>query len=643
MYNGKALVRTGIRSDNLIGDKWVEVNPPKEELKIVQVSVGMNAVSALLHITMCYSALICEFVRTQFLLSKKVWCVTNDNHVWFRRGIKGEIAGISEEAAIGNQWIEMVGNISEVSVAPNDQVFAIGSDEDRYLYFRWGVSSNDLTGKRWVKMQCPMQCSSRTSSTLSLSSRKSSMDSPAQAHRSTNSLYKEKGRVETSAIIENVTILDGASHYSRQKYFNSPPASLNEKFDNRYKVRVMEQTASSAPTEHVSEVKGRYYEPSSARHPRAWSPVRSVGSIVGTEAHPESDSTLFETDSNRGSCIFDDEDIHGVAQYWNESEPVFTCCTAGAVLFEPNHLPNWFKDSPLSADTVVDISKEWRKKTIEKLGERLKDFDSSSYEKAIEMSSWVKSVEAKVAKYGGDSFDDCLVELEWLTLSTQSSGTITVLNMDGVTAKMQLSLSDIMCVMCCSEPGAPRIGLYAPRLPSDASPIKLQFPNQSEMEDWLSHLTSVCCELNGVLGKPADDTLFTTTRYGDVFYFDPTNHKSSQYNPETKLFEVQSDMLGAETPYHSPLVNGMAVGSILEIRGCIFDDASQVRFDLQCHSTLKARFIIEKMRHVACHLNPRFNERIIVLNSMEFSEWMNELRTSDMVFSPGKEFKLEIR
>lgn len=105
LFNGKALVRTGIRSENIIGDKWVEINPPKDDLKIVQVSVGTNA----------------------------VWCVTNDNHVWFRRGIKGEISGISEEAAIGNCWVEMVGNISEVSVAGNDQVFAIGSDDDRLL------------------------------------------------------------------------------------------------------------------------------------------------------------------------------------------------------------------------------------------------------------------------------------------------------------------------------------------------------------------------------------------------------------------------------------------------------------------------------------------------------------------------------
>lgn len=51
-----------------------------------------------------------QFLQKNFFLR----CVTNDNHVWFRRGVKGETAGISEDAAIGSGWVEMVGNISMV-------------------------------------------------------------------------------------------------------------------------------------------------------------------------------------------------------------------------------------------------------------------------------------------------------------------------------------------------------------------------------------------------------------------------------------------------------------------------------------------------------------------------------------------------
>lgn len=92
-------------------------------------------------------------------------------------------------------------------------------------------------------------------------------------------MHKEKGRVETaSAIIENVVVDEDAARSApnfrqKPKYFSSPPGSLNDKVDNRYKVRMEENTASSAPTEYVSEISGKHYERSS-KHPRAWSPVR---------------------------------------------------------------------------------------------------------------------------------------------------------------------------------------------------------------------------------------------------------------------------------------------------------------------------------------------------------------------------------
>ena len=100
LYNGRAIVRTAVTRDNLSGEAWLEVKPPsngqegKNGLKILQVSVGRNS----------------------------VWCVTNDNQVWFRRGIRSEASGISEDAAIGSGWVEMIGKMSMVSVAPNDQV-----------------------------------------------------------------------------------------------------------------------------------------------------------------------------------------------------------------------------------------------------------------------------------------------------------------------------------------------------------------------------------------------------------------------------------------------------------------------------------------------------------------------------------------
>lgn len=72
--NGRAFVRLGVTRDNPQGKTWLEVKPPKNDLKLIQVSVGTDS----------------------------VWAITNDNHVWFRKGVNGATAGISEDAAIGS-------------------------------------------------------------------------------------------------------------------------------------------------------------------------------------------------------------------------------------------------------------------------------------------------------------------------------------------------------------------------------------------------------------------------------------------------------------------------------------------------------------------------------------------------------------
>lgn len=676
LYNGRVLVRSGVTRDTPMGESWLEVKPPGQGTsRIVQVSVGTNA----------------------------VWCVTNDNRVWFRRGVKGETAGICEDAAIGKGWVEMVGNISSVSVAGNDQVFAVGS-EDRALYFRAGVTASDLTGKKWRLVQCPMQMS-RTSSTMSMGSRRSGSASPAGLkHHSLSSLYKERGRVETSAIIENdneetsrsapaqnarnklelwqkPSPSSGASpttpaaaappgHYSPAAgktgggacaSSNQAPAagSLNERVVLRQKMHSLEllqqqqqQAASSAPTAEIFEHKTRHFE-TPLKNPRAWSPVRSVGSMVGTEAHPESDAAVFDAESGRDSGVFggDDDDQTG-SQYWAECDVIWTGCSAGAVTVDAAMLPQWFSDAGSMA--APELTQPWRVQILQSLKARVSPerIDGlERYEKAVEKSSWVKSGEVRAAK-PFESFEEAIVELEWVTSSssvldcgapTQDSGTLTILAPDGVTTRMQFSLADIRCVLACSEPGMPRLAIHAPRLPNGSSPLRLQFTGDTDLEDWLSHLTSVCCQINEVRGRPADDSLWLTSSLGDVLVYDRTNDKQEQRQKDSGLYRQEIDVSAGETPYCLQLTNGMHVGTVLRLRGCVYDDADQIRFDLQCHAQVSVKHRVEKQRKVAFHLNPRFNERTVVLNSMERSEWQTEIRTQEQAFAPGAEFDLVIR
>lgn len=195
-------------------------------------------------------------------------------------------------------------------------------------------------GKKWRRLQLSKQVS-RTSSSMSIISRQTigSNSTPCSKYQSFSNLYnKEKGVVETCATIESVPPSCNSSHssnsgkhlllYGRSKNdfwktsfeSNVPPnacsLNLSERRKNGNNMTSLNASvqASSAPASEVaicSELAGRSYE-IQLKNPRAWSPVRSVGSVVGTEAHPESDSTVFDAESMyHGSDAFiSNHDIH---------------------------------------------------------------------------------------------------------------------------------------------------------------------------------------------------------------------------------------------------------------------------------------------------------------------------------------------
>lgn len=62
-----------------------------------------------------------------------------------------------------------------------------------------------------------------------------------------------------------------------------------------------------------------------------------------------------------------------------------------------------------------------------------------------------------------------------------------------------MSLSDITCVQCTSEPGSPRLSLYTP----DDAPevVHFSFSSDTEMEEWQNHLSTVCAQIQQAQGK----------------------------------------------------------------------------------------------------------------------------------------------
>ncbi|TGZ54256.1 Tectonin beta-propeller repeat-containing protein [Temnothorax longispinosus] len=604
---GKALVRTGVTRDNPIGEDWSEVEPPQKDLRLVQVSVGTDA----------------------------VWAITHDGGVWFRKGIQGEISGVCEQLATGTGWVEMLSKMALVSVAPNDQVWAIGYD-DRCLYYRTGITRSELTGKRWKLINAPLQLS-RASSNASLSSsnRHSTCGTPQQQrHQSWSSLNRPHSTGEGTMLIReweeqsrSAPTPTSLKLWQRTGDGTSAKNTQQTSFQDIYLNEERKRSANSVDTSDLNEasvasitisneslaksgesiiVSGKGMGSTVKINPAAWSPVHSVGSMVGVEAHPETDGSVFDPDFTGDSGVYGEDESAGII-YWAECDVLWYKVEAGACFVDPTNPPKWIADGNGAAQG--EIGELWRINILDELKARLKkmSFDSSIvYEKAIEKSSWVKSGDAKY----------------------------------GVTSIIQFPVSEITCVVCCSEPGNPRIAVHTPKL-SRSKVIRLQFASDTEMEDWLAHLTSVSCQMNNVYGRPGPNSVWTTTALGDVYVFDSAIAEECQLSDDGYVQEM--DVAGKDLPFESILQNGFGYGSALRIIVCVHDDADRLSFNLVCYTTTFVRQkTVTDSHDIALHFNPRLKENIIVRNTYQNSQWGDEERNGGSPLKAGCDFTLYI-
>lgn len=82
-------------------------------------------------------------------------------------------------------------------------------------------------------------------------------------------------------------------------------------------------------------------------NPAAWSPVHSVGSIVGVEAHPETDDSIFDPDLTGDSGVYG-EDESMAAMYWAECDISWSKIEAGACFVDLASPPKWYGKTPRS-------------------------------------------------------------------------------------------------------------------------------------------------------------------------------------------------------------------------------------------------------------------------------------------------------
>ncbi|XP_072943456.1 tectonin beta-propeller repeat-containing protein [Epargyreus clarus] len=576
LWTGRAIIRKGITKDCPTGESWLEVKSPSET-KLSVISVGYNA----------------------------VWAVSTDTRVWFRKGIDGNTAGTSEASSMGSGWLEINGNMVHISVGINDQVFAIG-ESNKNIYWRSGITPAELTGKRWRMVQANMQLS-RTSSSASIIS---SASNPK--HHS------------LSLLNENTPELKSTMHLR-----NSWEESHSAPIENTLPIKPSKEIRPKKNTnvENI-DLTGKSYE-TTLKNPRAWSPVRSVGSVVGMEAQPDSDSSVFDVDSG----MYFDEEVSQTA--WGTCDTSWSYVEAGACCVDAMQVPHWFTDSQNAHNT--DITAKWRFHILESLKNRNnQDVDLSNYGLAIEEKGWTRSCEARLVS-SHNSSEDCILSLYWH--ASENTGTLSVFQPDG-TIQFIINLGEVTSITTSSEPGCPRITLCVPNHTKDL--IKIQYISELEQEEWLCVLVDITSQINNLSGRPSNNSVWTVTHTGDILTWDPlpaklNAEKNGSYTKEFQVFG-KDIVAGCMTTLH----NNFPPGSILKITGNLFDEIDRFHINLQGPEVKKQRHKIEtEVTDVPLHFNVRFDDGCVVCNTKKSGHWGTEER-HPLPLSPGQEFSMKI-
>ncbi|CAG4980983.1 unnamed protein product [Parnassius apollo] len=574
LWTGRAIIRKGVTKDCPTGEAWLEVKSPPET-KLSVLSVGYNV----------------------------VWAISSDTRVWFRKGVDGNLSGSSEAAAMGTGWLEINGNMVHISVGINDQVFAIG-ESNKNVYWRSGITPAELTGKRWRMVQANMQLS-RTSSTASIISSVSN-----SKHQSLNLLPESA----TTELKSNITL-----HSSWEESHSAP-------IENTLPIKPSVSRPKKSTNLDSIDLTGKSYE-TTLKNPRAWSPVRSVGSVVGMEAQPDSDSSVFDVDSG----MYFDDDVSQTA--WGTCDATWAIVEAGGCVVDTINVPHWFSDSQNTFNS--DITAEWRLQILERLKNRSNsEFDLTQYGLAIEEKGWTRSSEARLVN-ANNSSEDCIISLYWHAY--ENTGTLSVFQPDG-TIKFILNLGEIVCITTSSEPSSPRISLTVPNQTKDI--IKIQFMTEMEQEEWLNVLVDITSQIHGLSGRPSNNSVWAITNSGDILNWDPMPAKlnyeeNGKYSKEFQVFG-KNIISGFSTALH----NNFTPGCMLRMSGSLFDEIKRFHINFQGPEVKKQRHKIEtEVCEIPFHFNVRFDENAVICNSKISGHWGAEERHK-LPLARGQEFTI---
>lgn len=290
----------------------------------------------------------------------------------------------------------------------------------------------------------------------------------------------------------------------------------------------------------------------------------------------------------------------------------------------------------------VEIGQKHLEQMLTKLGRSLQPRNVLDSEQNVPAEQHDKEILPSVTKLitcqykfkNETEFKTCLAELNYVgeDKSKQKTGHLKIYTQERLEKHpVRILLSSVLCVMNETKADFISIALYFKRNDVDDKQwaLRLRFYFENELEDWFSTLNSVCCSLNGhnQMSVPSNGSLWLTTRSeGSIYVCEPSKYPLRLKGRYLKVFEAEESM-----PQKFTLCNGFPLHTSITIHGHIPNGAIRCSFNLVDSATGNNVF----------HLNPRFDENVIVMNDRVGNKWGREERMN-LSLTPSKPFIIDV-
>ncbi|KAG8180130.1 hypothetical protein JTE90_027084 [Oedothorax gibbosus] len=448
-WSGAALARVGVTRENIMGSDWVVVEPPTPQDTLVQVSVGVHV----------------------------VWAISKENKVWFRKGINGLLSGENNKCAVGSGWIEMVGNLSGISVGIDDQLFGINADPSEIL-LRTGINSSELFGRTWKTIEAPLNHLNHSPSSSSLDS------------------------------------MSIASH--RDSVFTSDSVSLNHSPQSSRKISRQSLTPSFKSTRSDDS-------PALTSSLNEQLEMATLGNSTSPIPHGSRHSISNRTDS----CSSLDSDSYYAEKSMMFQSPemvvdsvcqvvLWTWISASGCSVIADSLPFWFSEGGSVSRSAVD--EHWYGEVISQLKDRHRRevLQFPTYPKAIEQGMWVKTVSCRF-------FKTCWVNCQLELIQHGDNSHKNTLSCHYKKEQVTIQVTHITGVVCLPDGNKSILVIHTAKKTTKGSPYRFSFTSNDDLEDWLATLNTAMRNVNNLPWIPDKTSAWSLTVNGDVYV-----HKAGQ-------------------------------------------------------------------------------------------------------------------